>query len=132
MLKPKKLWSSKTKQELTEEIAGELGKVPGVRLSFSQPIALRVNELISGIKSDVAVKIFGEDMTVLKTAADKIAAKMNRIKGATDVKVEQISGMEQLDIVINREHAARFGLNVADINDAIEIAVKGKVVTTFF
>ncbi len=132
MLKPKKLWSSKTKQELTEEIAKELGKVPGIRLSFSQPIALRVNELISGIKSDVAVKIFGEDMTVLKTAADKIAAKMNEIKGATDVKVEQISGMEQLDIVIDRERAARFGLNVADINDAIEIAVKGKVATTFF
>jgi cobalt-zinc-cadmium resistance protein CzcA len=101
-----------------------------VRLSFSQPIALRVNELISGVKSDLAVKIFGSDLDVLKPQADKIASIMGGIHGAQDVKVEQISGASQVEIIADRQAIARYKINVSDINELIESAVGGKVATT--
>ncbi len=132
VLKPAKAWKTgRTKAELVEAMQKSLSAVPGVRLSFSQPIALRVNELISGIKSDVAVKIFGEDIEIMKKTAEQVAARMNKIDGAFDVKVEQVSGMEQLDIEIDRHAIARYGLNIEDINSVIETAVKGRKVTTF-
>lgn len=131
MLYPEKEWSTgRTKEALVDAIKKELSAVPGVRLSFSQPIALRVNELISGVKSDLAVKLFGPELDVLKPQADQIAAIMGGIRGAEDVKVEQISGAAQVQIVVDRKAIARYKINVADINQLIETAVGGKIATT--
>jgi len=131
MLHPEKEWTTgRTKEALVEAIRGELSAVPGVRLSFSQPIALRVNELISGVKSDLAVKLFGPDLNVLKPQADKIAAIIGGIRGAEDVKVEQISGAAQVQVVVDRKSIARYKINLADINELIESAVGGKIATT--
>jgi cobalt-zinc-cadmium resistance protein CzcA len=108
MLKPRKEWkSSRSKAELVTALQNEISAVPGIRASFSQPIALRVNELISGVKSDLAVKIFGQDIEILKTFADRTAAKLSNLRGAQDVKVEQVSGMEQIEVELNRSDTGR-------------------------
>jgi heavy metal efflux system protein len=131
MLKPRKAWASgRDKAALVEAIRKELSDVPGLRLSFSQPIALRVNELISGVKSDLAVKVFGPDLEVLKRFADRIGAAVGGVRGAGDVKVEQVSGMPQYDLEIDREAAARHGIRVGDVNDTIETAIGGRVAST--
>jgi len=132
MLKPRRnRHTGRSKGELVEAIQKDLGRIPGLRFSFSQPIALRVNELISGVKSDLAVKIFGPDLAVLKGFADRSAVAINGVRGARDLKVEQVSGMSQIDVVIDRESAARHGIRIGDINDAIETAVAGRQATTF-
>jgi len=131
MLHPESEWKTgRTKETLVAAMKEELAVIPGVRLSFSQPIALRVNELISGVKSDLAVKLFGPDLEVLKPQADKIAAIIGDIPGAEDVKVEQISGAAQVRIVVDRKSIARYKINLADINSLIETAVGGQVATT--
>ncbi|HJX63086.1 MAG TPA: efflux RND transporter permease subunit [Polyangia bacterium] len=131
MLKPRKHWGTgRSKAELVEAIRKDLSEIPGLRFSFSQPIALRVNELISGVKSDLAIKVFGSDLDVLKKFADHAAAAMQGVQGARDVKVEQVSGMNQLDVVIDREAVARHGIKIADVNAVIETAVAGKKATT--
>lgn len=130
MLKPSKEWTTvKTKPELVAAMQLELGKIPGVRLSFSQPIALRVNELISGVKSDLAVKIYGEDIALLKGFADQAAAVLGSLRGANDARVEQVSGMEQIEITLDRPAMARYGINVADVNETIETALAGTEAT---
>jgi cobalt-zinc-cadmium resistance protein CzcA len=131
MLKPRRQWKSdRNKEELVEAIQKDLEVIPGLRYSFSQPISLRVNELISGVKSDLAVKVFGPDLEVLKQFSDRIAPAMQAIEGAQDVKIEQISGMNQVNVVIDRSAVARYGINVADVNEAIETAVAGKIAGT--
>jgi len=131
MLKPHRTWKSgRTKAELADAMQRELSQLPGLRYSFSQPIALRVNELISGVKSDLAVKVFGPDLPTLKGFADRIGAALMGVRGAADVKVEQVSGMSQYDLVIDREAAARHGIGVGDINETIETAIAGRIATT--
>jgi cobalt-zinc-cadmium resistance protein CzcA len=131
MLKPRRTWKSgRTKAELADAMQRELSQLPGLRYSFSQPIALRVNELISGVKSDLAVKVFGPDLPTLKGFADRIGAALMGVRGAADVKVEQVSGMNQYDLVIDREAAARHGIGVGDINETIETAIAGRIATT--
>jgi cobalt-zinc-cadmium resistance protein CzcA len=131
MLHPEKAWTTgRTKEDLVTAIEEDLAAIPGVRLSFSQPIALRVNELISGVKSDLAVKLFGPELDTLKPQADKIAALLGGIRGAEDVKVEQVSGAAQVEVVVDRKAIARYKISLSDINDLIEGAVGGKVATT--
>jgi cobalt-zinc-cadmium resistance protein CzcA len=131
MLKPERDWTTgRSKAELVEAINEKLLTIPGIRLSFSQPIALRVNELISGVKSDLAVKVFGEDLEILKENADEIAEILGGIEGSEDIKVEQVTGMAQYDINIDRSAVARYGINVADVTSAIEIGIAGKEATT--
>jgi len=131
MLKPRSQWrTGRNKTQLVEAMQKDLGAIPGLRLSFSQPIALRVNELISGVKSDLAVKVFGPDLAVLKSFADRAAAAMGGVTGARDVKVEQVSGLNQFDAIIDRQAVARHGLNIADVNAAIETAVAGRKAST--
>ncbi|MEI7437564.1 MAG: CusA/CzcA family heavy metal efflux RND transporter, partial [bacterium] len=131
MLHPEKEWKTgRTKEALVSAIKDDFAAIPGVRLSFSQPIALRVNELISGVKSDLAVKLFGPELEVLKPQADKIASIMGGIRGAEDVKVEQISGAAQVEVVVDRKAIARYKISLSDINEMIESAVGGKVATT--
>jgi cobalt-zinc-cadmium resistance protein CzcA len=131
MLKPRGKWGGgRGKAELVEAIQKDLGEIPGLRFSFSQPIALRVNELISGVKSDLAVKVFGPDLELLKRFADRAAAEMQGVRGARDVKVEQVSGMSQVDVEIDREAAARHGISIGTVNEVIETAVAGRRATT--
>ncbi|MBI5507423.1 MAG: efflux RND transporter permease subunit [Deltaproteobacteria bacterium] len=131
MLKRRQEWGTgRDKAELVEAVQEELAQIPGLRFSFSQPIALRVNELISGVKSDLAVKVFGPDLAVLKSFADRAAATLGGVDGARDVKVEQVSGMTQLDVVIDREAVARYGIKIGDVNATIETAVAGREATT--
>jgi cobalt-zinc-cadmium resistance protein CzcA len=130
MLKPRKQWKTgRSKTALVEAINKDLSAIPGIRLSFSQPIALRVNELISGVKSDLAVKVYGEDLEKLKGFADRIAATLSGIRGAHDAKVEQVSGMDQVEVTYNRAEMARYGISAAAVGDTLETAVAGKEAT---
>lgn len=131
MLHPKGEWTTRrSKQELVAAMQEELAAIPGIRMSFSQPIALRVNELISGIKSDLAIKLFGPELDILRENANRVAALMQGIRGAEDVKVEQVSGFHQVEIVADRKAIARHKINIADINGIVETAVGGKVAST--
>ena len=121
-----------TKEKLVREIQLELGHSPGIRPAFSQPIALRVNELLSGIKSDVAIKVIGDDMDRLRETGEKIAPILAAIEGAEDVKIEQVSGFTQWRCEHKREAMARHKINAEDINSLIETAVGGKVATRCF
>jgi len=127
-LKPHDEWTTtKSREELIEKMSEALeNKVPGAAFSFSQPIELRVSELISGVRSDVAIKLFGDDLDTLKTEGEKIARVVSKVSGAEDVKVEQISGLPQLQIKPNRAAIARYGINVEAVNDLVESIVAGK------
>ncbi len=132
MLKPRREWGTdRSKQELIEALNQEIMVIPGLRLSFSQPIALRVNELISGVKSDLAVKIFGPDLGRLKDYVDQAATVLNGVRGARDVKVEQISGMTEQIVELDRGAMARYAINAAEVNEILETGVAGREVSTF-
>ena len=122
----------RSREEIVQAINRELSVFPGIKPAFSQPIALRVNELISGIKSDVAVKIFGDDIEVLRTTAEKIAPILSGIEGASDVKIEQISGFSQIELHMNRQAMARHMINIEAINLLVRTAIGGSVATTVF
>jgi cobalt-zinc-cadmium resistance protein CzcA len=100
--------------------------VPNASFSFSQPIELRVAELIAGVRSDIAIKLFGDDLDVLKKTADQIARVVSGVRGAEDVKIEAVSGLPQLQIKPDRTAIARYGLNVKEVNDLVESIVGGK------
>ena len=129
-LKPQDEWkTTKDKTELIEKMSEALEKrVPGAIVSFSQPIELRVAELISGVRSDVAIKLYGDDLTVLKEKADEIVRSVQTVQGAEDVKAEATSGLPQLQIKPDRAAIARYGINVEDVNDMVEAVVAGKEV----
>lgn len=134
MLKPTDQWPSprKTRAELLAAIQKEADQVPGNNYEFSQPIQLRFNELISGVRSDVAVKVFGDDNDVLNRTAAEIAEVLQTIPGASEVKVEQTTGLPMLTVNIDRARAARYGLSMADVQDTLAIAVGGREAGTFF
>ncbi|MBP1612239.1 MAG: heavy metal efflux pump, CzcA family, partial [Acidobacteria bacterium] len=132
MLKPPREWTSgRSKADLVEAMSARLATVPGIRSSFSQPIALRVNELVSGVKSDLALKIFGTDLEVMKRFADRAAAEIGSVDGARDVKVEQVAGMTHLEVEMDREALARYGLDPAAVNALLEDGVGGRTATHF-
>jgi cobalt-zinc-cadmium resistance protein CzcA len=124
--------SGRSKEQIVQAISEELSVFPGIRPAFSQPIALRVNELISGIKSDVAIKIFGDDLDVLTDTAERIAPILGGIEGAEDAKIEQLSGFSQIEIRPDRDATARHMINIEDIDLLVETAIGGKVATTVF
>lgn len=128
MIKPRKEWPNpkKTKQELVQEMEHALQQIPGNNYEFTQPIQMRFNELISGVRSDIAVKVFGDDMSTLLKTADAISAELKKVPGASDVKVEQVSGLPLLTVEINRDALARYGLQISNVQDSIVIAMGGK------
>ncbi|HAU0368226.1 TPA: CusA/CzcA family heavy metal efflux RND transporter [Legionella pneumophila] len=128
MLKPRKEWPNpkKSKQELVQEIEEAIQQIPGNNYEFTQPIQMRFNELISGVRSDVAVKVFGEDMNVLLKIAKQVNEQLEKTPGAADVKTEQVSGLPLLTVEIDRDALARYGLQIATVQDAIIIATGGK------
>lgn len=131
ILKPTDQWPKKlSKEELIEAMDAELGKLPGVSYNFTQPMAMRLDETISGVKADVAVKLFGEDLALLEEKAAEIARVLEKVPGSADVQAEALSGAAQLQITVRRDQIARYGLNVADVRELIETAVGGKVATT--
>ena len=134
MLKPVDKWPEprKTRDELLAAIRDEAAKVPGNNYEFSQPIQLRFNELISGVRSDVAVKVFGDDNDVLNETAAKIAAVLQGVSGATEVKVEQTTGLPMLSVNIDRAKATRYGLNMNEVQEAVATAIGGREAGTFF
>lgn len=134
MLKPEAQWPEpkKTRDELLAAIQKSVGQLPGNTYEFSQPIQLRFNELISGVRSDVAIKVFGDDMEVMNDTAGKIAAILEKLPGASEVKVEQTTGLPMLTVNIDRDKTARYGLNIGDVQDAISTAIGGREAGTMF
>ncbi len=133
MLKPASEWTTgRTRQQLLEAVQEEATQIPGNSYEFSQPIQLRFNELISGVRSDVAVKVFGDDMDVLNKTAAEIEEVLNSIAGATEVKVEQTTGLPMLTVKIDREKVTRYGLNIADVQDTLATAIGGRDAGTLF
>jgi len=133
MLKPKDEWTSAdTKEELVEKMQKELSIVPGIGLSFTQPIELRFNELMSGAKGDIAVKIFGEDLSELSKVGNDAAKIISEVQGAEDVSVQQLEGLPQLQIKIRRDKIARYGINISDVNEIIETGLAGKTAGAVF
>ncbi|TAJ34972.1 MAG: efflux RND transporter permease subunit [Nitrospirae bacterium] len=133
LLHPRGSWTTaRTKTELVEAIRVKLAEIPGISVLMSQPIQERVDELISGIRTEAAIKLFGDDLEVLKDQADDIAAIMQTVGGVKDVKVEQIAGQPYLTVDIDRGKIARHGINVADIQEIIETAIGGKPATQVY
>ncbi|OAI06963.1 MULTISPECIES: CusA/CzcA family heavy metal efflux RND transporter [Methylomonas] len=134
MLKPREQWPEpgKSRDDLLAAIQAAANKLPGNLYEFSQPIQLRFNELISGVRSDVAVKVFGDDMDVLNDTATEISAVMEAIPGASEVKVEQTTGLPMLTLNIDRDKTSRYGLNVGDVQDAVATAIGGTEAGTLF
>lgn len=127
LLKDKSEWTSAhDREELAEMMQKELEKIPGISYGLSQPIQLRFNELISGVRQDVGIKIFGEDLDVLADLAKRIGAIVPTVKGAEDLYVEQVTGLPQIVIKLNRDKIAQFGLNVEDVNRTISAAFAGE------
>ena len=120
-------WTSAgTREELANKMQAALAGVPGVSLEFQQPIQMRFNELISGVKSDVSVKIYGDDLDVLKAKADEAAALIRPLAGVGDIKVEQIIGLPQLRVTYDRAKLAQYGLRVMDLNTLLQTAFAGQ------
>lgn len=128
LLKPRDQWENpkETIDELRTRMQAFLENIPGNNSEFSQPIELRFNELISGVRSDVGIKVFGDDMEVLNTQAQAIAQKVQKISGATAIKVEQTSGLPVLNVDINHALAAQYGLSVKSIQDVVAASVGGQ------
>jgi cobalt-zinc-cadmium resistance protein CzcA len=132
-LKPESEWGeASTQGELVEVIRKRLGDVPGILVNFTQPIAMNVDELLEGVRAELAIKLFGEDLDVLKTQADKIAAVIREVDGASDVQVDQVGGTPQLLIRVDRGEIARYGLNVEDVQSVLRAAVGGEVAGQVF
>jgi cobalt-zinc-cadmium resistance protein CzcA len=129
ILKPRAAWPDprKAKAEVVEALEAAVAHVPGNNYEFTQPIQMRFNELIAGVRSDVAVKVFGDDLERLLETGESIAEVLERIPGAADVKTEQVSGLPTLEVVFDRRALARYGLAVADVQDVVRTAIGGSV-----
>ncbi|KAF0141816.1 MAG: cobalt-zinc-cadmium resistance protein CzcA [Stygiobacter sp.] len=125
-MKPHEEWkTAKTKDEMIAKMTEVMNRIPGIGGGFSQPIEMRFNELIAGVRSDVGVKIFGEDLDTLARIGNDVTELMKQIEGAKDIRMQQVEGLPQLRIVIDREKIARNGINVSDANVLIETALAG-------
>ena len=134
MLKPRKEWPDpkKSKTELVSEMQEAAEAIPGNNYEFTQPIQMRFNELISGVRSDVAVKIYGDDLDVLLETAEQVEAVASGIPGAEDVKTEQITGLPVLSVVPDRDALARYGLSIEDVQSVVSTALGGAVAGQLF
>lgn len=134
ILKPQDVWPNprKTKAELVAEIERAVKQVPGNNYEFTQPIQMRFNELIAGVRSDIAVKVYGDDFDTLLETANAVASVMRGVPGASDVKVEQAAGLPYLDINLKKREIGRRGLSVADVQDVIATAIGGNEVGVLF
>lgn len=118
--------------ELEELIRKEFGELPGALVNFTQPIQMTVDELLEGVRAELAIKLFGDDLEILKNEAEKIASVIRKVNGAQDVQVDQITGAPQLKISINRHNIARYGINVEDVQQVIKAAIGGEIAGQIF
>ncbi|MFA7361676.1 MAG: CusA/CzcA family heavy metal efflux RND transporter [Candidatus Kapaibacterium sp.] len=133
VLTPKSEWKRNlNREELTNEMRKSLEDIPGIAFGFSQPIQCRIDELIAGTKAQLIIKLFGENIDTLKNKADEIARVLSKIEGGTDLVTEIITGQPYLTVVIDRNKIARYGLNISDIQNVIEITVAGKSASKFY
>ncbi|PTQ87159.1 efflux RND transporter permease subunit [Agitococcus lubricus] len=128
MFKPRAQWPDPglSKAELSERIEKHVSTLLGNNYEFTQPIQMRFNELLSGVRGDVAIKVFGDDFEALQQTANRIASTLKRVDGASEVKVEQVEGQALLDIAFNREQLARYGLPLSDVQDMVAAAIGGR------
>jgi cobalt-zinc-cadmium resistance protein CzcA len=132
-LKPKDEWTSaETKEELIEKIKERISVIPGVNYEFTQPIEMRFNELLTGVREDVAVKLYGEDLDVLAEKAQEMGEIISTVQGVGDMKVEATSGLPQMTVDYNRSKLAQYGVNVSEVNKLIETAFAGGKAGTIF
>jgi len=129
LLKPESQWRVRTKEELIDKMRGVLEKVPGTAYNFTQPMAMRLDETISGIKADVAVKIFGDNPRVLDDIALRVFRLLERVPGAADAQMEIANGVAEIHVEPDREALAQYGLHVEDIRQLVEAAVGGRTVS---
>lgn len=129
LLKPRHEWTVPSKEALIEKMAAALEKIPGVLCNFTQPMAMRLDETISGIKADVALKIFGEDPRVLAQLAERALAVISSVPGAADTQMEIVSGVAELRVEVDRQALARYGLNVSDVRDLMDAAIGGRYIS---
>lgn len=127
IIKPRSQWAdpTKSKAQFIDELREHVEQVPGNNYEFTQPIEMRFNELIAGVRADVALRIYGDDLDTLKAAGDRAQALFHKIEGAKDVRVEQMSGLPTLSIEPNRDHLALLGLTIVDVQQALQTAVAG-------
>jgi cobalt-zinc-cadmium resistance protein CzcA len=125
LLKPREQWTAKSKDDLIARMEAALREVPGVAFNFTQPMAMRLDEVVSGIKADVALKIFGDEPRVLERKAEQALRVIAGIPGAADVQMQVVSGVAELRIEIDRKALARYGLNVSDVREVVEAAIGG-------
>ncbi|WP_076411610.1 efflux RND transporter permease subunit [Shewanella sp. UCD-KL12] len=127
IIKPRDQWAdpSKSKAQFMDELREHVEQVPGNNYEFTQPIEMRFNELIAGVRADVALRVYGDDLDTLKDAGDRAVSLFNKIVGAKDVRVEQMSGLPTLSIEPNRDHLALLGLTIIDVQQALQAAVSG-------
>jgi cobalt-zinc-cadmium resistance protein CzcA len=127
VLKPREDWTKATdREDLAEKMSDVLKGVPGVTFGFQQPIQMRFNELISGVRQDIAVKIFGEDLDVLSDLSKQVARLVNTVSGAEDLYVEEVTGLPQIVVDVDRDAIARYGLSIARVNETINTAFAGQ------
>ena len=132
-LKPRSEWPSGwTQNDIQDAMREKLKVLPGVQVVMAQPISDRVDEMVTGVRSDIAVKVFGDDIDQLKKLAGQVGKVAQTLQGAQDLRIEKVSGQQYLSIDIDRQAIARLGLNVSDVNDVLETAIGGKVVTEIF
>jgi len=126
LLHPAEAWTTgRSKEALIEAMSTRLASIPGVSFNFTQPMAMRLDEVVSGVKADVAVKIFGADAATLERLGASVQRALADVRGEADLQAEQLSGAAQLQIAVDRARIARYGLNVADVRQAVETAVGG-------
>lgn len=133
-LKPREQWPDGWSQDRIADAMQEklVANLPGVQVVMAQPISDRVDEMVTGVRSDVAVKVFGDDLEQLKHLANAIAGVAGEVSGARDIRIERLTGQQYLNIIVDRHAIARHGLNAADIHDVIETAIAGKVATEIY
>ncbi len=133
VLKPKSEWKRDiSKEELTNEMRESLESIPGISFGFSQPIQCRIDELVAGTRAQLIVKLFGDDLDVLRDKSAEMAKVLATVKGGIDLNTEKVSGQPYLTATIDRAKIARYGLNISDVQNVIEIAVAGKAASTFY
>lgn len=128
ILKPREEWpeQSISKADFMEKLSDSVSQVPGNNYEFTQPIQMRFNELISGVRSDVAIKIYGDDFDTMNETANNVAVVLRKVNGSADVEVEQTTGLPMLDIELNKNAIARYGLNIRDILDLVAASIGGR------
>ena len=132
-MKPKSEWTSaNTKEELLDKIKEKLEEIPGVNYEFTQPIEMRFNELITGVREDIAIKLYGDDLNLLQAKAEEIGKLVNGVDGVADMKVEATAGQPQITIIYDRKKIAQYGLQINEINKLIETAFAGGVAGVIF